>query len=27
LRRKLGPHADGRARIVALRSRGYLYSA
>ncbi|HCL13681.1 MAG TPA: DNA-binding response regulator [Pseudomonas sp.] len=27
LRRKLGPHADGRPRIVALRSRGYLYSA
>lgn len=25
LRRKLGPHADGRPRIVALRSRGYLY--
>lgn len=27
LRRKLGPHADGRQRIVALRSRGYLYAA
>jgi len=27
LRRKLGPHTDGRPRIVALRSRGYLYSA
>ncbi len=27
LRRKLGPHADGSPRIVALRSRGYLYSA
>ena len=26
LRRKLGPHPDGRARIVALRSRGYFYS-
>ncbi|WP_120995346.1 response regulator transcription factor [Stutzerimonas urumqiensis] len=26
LRRKLGPHADGRPRIVALRSRGYLYA-
>ncbi|WP_183166585.1 response regulator transcription factor [Azomonas macrocytogenes] len=25
LRRKLGPHADGRPRIVALRGRGYLY--
>ncbi|MBA1274643.1 response regulator transcription factor [Stutzerimonas azotifigens] len=27
LRRKLGPHADGRPRIVALRSRGYLYAS
>jgi len=27
LRRKLGPHTDGSPRIVALRSRGYLYSA
>ncbi len=27
LRRKLGPHADGSPRIVALRSRCYLYSA
>ncbi|QLF94415.1 response regulator transcription factor [Pseudomonas sp. ABC1] len=27
LRRKLGPHGDGRPRIVALRSRGYLYAA
>lgn len=26
LRRKLGPHPDGRPRIVALRSRGYLYA-
>jgi len=26
LRRKLGPHADGSPRIVALRSRGYLYA-
>ena len=26
LRRKLGPHADGRPRIQALRGRGYLYS-
>ncbi|NIE74343.1 response regulator transcription factor [Pantoea sp. Tr-811] len=26
LRKKIGPHADGRARIVALRSRGYYYS-
>ncbi|HSC85207.1 MAG TPA: response regulator transcription factor [Pseudomonas sp.] len=26
LRKKLGPHADGRPRIVALRSRGYFYS-
>lgn len=25
LRRKLGPHADGRQRIIALRGRGYLY--
>lgn len=27
LRRKLGPHADARPRIVALRGRGYFYSA
>lgn len=27
LRRKLGPHPDGRPRIVALRSRGYLYAS
>ncbi|MGE8359048.1 response regulator transcription factor [Pseudomonas sp.] len=27
LRKKLGPHPDGRPRIVALRSRGYYYSA
>lgn len=27
LRRKLGAHADSRPRIVALRGRGYLYSA
>ncbi|MEK1904907.1 MAG: response regulator transcription factor [Pseudomonas sp.] len=27
LRKKLGPHADGRPRIIALRSRGYFYSA
>ncbi|MGG3793453.1 response regulator transcription factor [Pseudomonas paraversuta] len=27
LRRKIGPHPDGRPRIVALRSRGYFYSA
>lgn len=27
LRRKLGPHPDGRPRIVALRSRGYYYNA
>jgi DNA-binding response OmpR family regulator len=27
LRKKLGAHADGRPRIVALRSRGYYYSA
>jgi len=27
LRKKLGPHPDGRARILALRSRGYYYSA
>lgn len=27
LRKKLGPHADGRPRILALRSRGYYYSA
>jgi two-component system, OmpR family, response regulator CpxR len=26
LRKKLGPHADGRPRILALRSRGYYYS-
>ncbi|MFS0827971.1 response regulator transcription factor [Pseudomonas phoenicis] len=26
LRKKLGPHGDGRARVVALRSRGYYYS-
>lgn len=26
LRRKLGPHPDGRPRVVALRSRGYLYA-
>ena len=26
LRKKLGPHADGRQRILALRSRGYYYS-
>lgn len=26
LRRKLGPHADSRPRIVALRGRGYFYS-
>nr|WP_298138256.1 response regulator transcription factor [uncultured Pseudomonas sp.] len=26
LRKKLGPHADGRPRIVALRSRGYYYN-
>lgn len=26
LRRKLGPHADGRPRILALRGRGYYYS-
>ena len=26
LRKKIGPHADGRPRIVALRSRGYYYS-
>ncbi|MBU2256266.1 MAG: winged helix-turn-helix domain-containing protein, partial [Gammaproteobacteria bacterium] len=26
LRKKLGPHTDGRQRIVALRSRGYYYS-
>ena len=26
LRRKLGPHADTRPRIVALRGRGYFYS-
>lgn len=25
LRRKLGPHADGRARIQSIRGRGYLY--
>jgi len=27
LRRKLGPHPDGSPRILALRSRGYYYSA
>jgi DNA-binding response OmpR family regulator len=27
LRKKIGPHADGRPRIVALRSRGYFYAA
>jgi len=26
LRKKIGPHADGRPRIMALRSRGYYYS-
>ncbi|WP_193073053.1 response regulator transcription factor [Pseudomonas sp. FME51] len=26
LRRKLGPHADGRPRIQSVRGRGYLYS-
>ncbi|MBC9250035.1 DNA-binding response regulator [Pseudomonas alcaligenes] len=26
LRKKLGPHADGRPRIIALRSRGYYYN-
>jgi len=26
LRKKIGPHADGRPRIVALRSRGYFYA-
>jgi two-component system response regulator CpxR len=26
LRKKLGPHSDGRPRILALRSRGYYYS-
>ena len=26
LRKKLGPHPDGRPRIVALRSRGYYYA-
>ena len=26
LRKKIGPHHDGRPRIVALRSRGYYYS-
>ncbi|WP_090276407.1 response regulator transcription factor [Halopseudomonas litoralis] len=26
LRRKLGPHADGRPRIQSIRGRGYLYS-
>ncbi|HHX35921.1 MAG TPA: response regulator transcription factor [Gammaproteobacteria bacterium] len=26
LRRKLGPHADDKPRIVALRGRGYFYS-
>ncbi|MDV7212891.1 response regulator transcription factor [Azotobacter beijerinckii] len=27
LRKKLGPHPDGSPRILALRSRGYYYSA
>ncbi|MNQ71962.1 Transcriptional regulatory protein CreB [compost metagenome] len=27
LRKKIGAHADGRPRILALRSRGYYYSA
>ena len=27
LRKKIGPHPDGSPRIVALRSRGYYYSA
>ena len=27
LRKKIGPHPDGRPRIVALRSRGYYYCA
>jgi DNA-binding response OmpR family regulator len=27
LRRKIGPHPDDRPRIIALRSRGYYYSA
>lgn len=27
LRKKIGPHPDGRPRIVALRSRGYYYAA
>jgi DNA-binding response OmpR family regulator len=26
LRKKLGPHPDGRPRIIALRSRGYYYN-
>lgn len=26
LRKKIGPHADGRPRILALRGRGYFYS-
>ncbi|MBA1242056.1 response regulator transcription factor [Pseudomonas japonica] len=26
LRKKIGPHPDGRPRIVALRSRGYFYA-
>lgn len=26
LRKKIGPHPDGRPRIVAVRSRGYYYS-
>lgn len=26
LRRKLGPHPDGRPRILSIRSRGYYYS-
>lgn len=27
LRKKIGPHADGRPRIVALRGRGYYYAS
>jgi two-component system response regulator CpxR len=27
LRKKIGPHPDGRPRIVALRSRGYFYAS
>lgn len=26
LRKKLGPHADGRSRIMASRGRGYYYA-